>query len=819
MDFIKKTICIEDARSRTRGLLPYYGVGKIYEQHAAFDSAGTPICYGMDELGLETASGNNGNWGGIVANPCFLAEKNKTYKTAIDYYYYLLNSVRNGIKLRKVKTKEGEIIFVEDVGAFEINGECFSGGTEPETLYVYAAYDEGLFYSSTIDSIREETKVIYRTDTEVEDDFSFVVLIRDYNKFSLVAKYLDDVTLPTSVTQQTIGDNEHTKWADYCKVMDDFIGKIEIPEQIYNKHIKAPKTIPCADIDDTVDWLENYQSLSADCCNMRLWDDMGGEDLLKYLKDHQGECQDKLSAINALPYAVPYLEIPLLLVHNFTDVGVLTNVGGVEYDDTLDETGRPFGPAHYQNKRGVCALTIDQIVMGSKRMTYPTTEEFEKNPEAYTDENGFIRRPIEVESLLKTLRTRKKYTDDKDNVLPGMFQLYTNPAGQMYACVRHSDEKFYQLTKESYVIIENGQNKTYWRVIYTEATMTRDDIYGMNNFMDDMPANPFAEHLTEEEANSILEEQSAHYTDVEKDAETNPYVYKICVSDSDWEIFPYALGQTPEKCINADGLSSQDVVSGGTRYPDSDDFRTAAGKLYRTITTPSAGIRIAQTEEEETGIPAPKDYHYFFMVKYNNSSGSPMTIPYKEGNTANVYLVESGATGRYLYRGDFIQSITAGSGFFEVKYVIGGYFYGDENGKFTSYAGSGDVYYEKRIFDPAHVDYVALDGVDRVPVWSEYVDFNADAKELYSPRFNLYRTGNTANIIEMTTGEIWNKEYAYDAYLTKEEYLTNFSSPPKVDVDITVDRGGTSVFEKHYRLSECNTLEDLINIGNNIFDL
>ena len=134
-----------------------------------------------------------------------------------------------------------------------------------------------------------------------------------------------------------------------------------------------------------------------------------------------------------------------------------------------------------------------------------------------------------------------------------------------------------------------------------------------------------------------------------------------------------------------------------------------------------------------------------------------------------------------------------------------------------SYRGSGDVYYEKRVLDKTHVDYVALDGVDNVPVWSEYVDFDADAKEFYSPRYNLYRTGNTADIITATTGEFWNEDWAYDAYLAKEDYLINFSNPPKVDVNVTIDRGGVSAFEKHYKLSECNTMQDLERYNNGEF--
>lgn len=112
MDYIKRTICLEGARTRTQGLMPYY----------EFSTANNSIVYvGEDN--------NNGNWGQFVANPKFLNDKNKTYETMLRNYYTLLNMVRNGVKLRKVSTKENEIIFTEDLGAFTWNNtsKCFRG--------------------------------------------------------------------------------------------------------------------------------------------------------------------------------------------------------------------------------------------------------------------------------------------------------------------------------------------------------------------------------------------------------------------------------------------------------------------------------------------------------------------------------------------------------------------------------------------------------------------------------------------------------------------------------------------------------------------
>jgi hypothetical protein len=220
MDYIKKVICIEGARTRTQGLMPYYEFGKTYEQHRGFACPSY-----MDNLDLESAGDSPvGNWGGFVANPCFLANSDKTYEAMLRNYYSLLNMVRNGIKLRKVETKEHEIIFTEDVGAFELNGECFEGGEEPDFLYVYASYDSKDFYSTDIESLREETKHIYRytgKETISGTNPKFVVLIDDYEKFNRLASYLDGTGYPDVGAGIVIGNNnDHLKWARYCQVID-----------------------------------------------------------------------------------------------------------------------------------------------------------------------------------------------------------------------------------------------------------------------------------------------------------------------------------------------------------------------------------------------------------------------------------------------------------------------------------------------------------------------------------------------------------------------------------------------------------------------
>lgn len=67
-------------------------------------------------------------------------------------------------------------------------------------------------------------------------------------------------------------------------------------------------------------------------------------------------------------------------------------------------------------------------------------------------------------------------------------------------------------------------------------------------------------------------------------------------------------------------------------------------------------------------------------------------------------------------------------------------------------------------------------------------------------------------------------EYKSTSGVTENEYffdpaLNGLMEAPKVDIDISIDRGSGAAWEKHFKLMECNTLEDLENYGNNYFNI
>jgi len=55
--------------------------------------------------------------------------------------------------------------------------------------------------------------------------------------------------------------------------------------------------------------------------------------------------------------------------------------------------------------------------------------------------------------------------------------------------------------------------------------------------------------------------------------------------------------------------------------------------------------------------------------------------------------------------------------------------------------------------------------------------------------------------------------------LTKEEYLFGIISKPEVQNDVFIDRGVTSVFEAHLKLSEIKNMAELINYNNGYYNI
>lgn len=129
------------------------------------------------------------------------------------------------------------------------------------------------------------------------------------------------------------------------------------------------------------------------------------------------------------------------------------------------------------------------------------------------------------------------------------------------------------------------------------------------------------------------------------------------------------------------------------------------------------------------------------------------------------------------------------------------------------------------------VSRVSSVGEPRVYVFDTLNDANLGTpSQIYGLEYQDY-TGNTRIVtidgsrvtIPLTTfnyiGQGWNETNTSLSALTKEEYLFGIISPPEVQSDVFIDRGITTVMDRHLRLSEIKNLGDLVRYGNGFYNL
>jgi hypothetical protein len=69
------------------------------------------------------------------------------------------------------------------------------------------------------------------------------------------------------------------------------------------------------------------------------------------------------------------------------------------------------------------------------------------------------------------------------------------------------------------------------------------------------------------------------------------------------------------------------------------------------------------------------------------------------------------------------------------------------------------------------------------------------------------------------SGQGFNQTNSELSALTKEEYLFGITAQPEVNSDVFIDRGKINVFEPHIRLSEINSLNDLVRYNGEYYNI
>ena len=228
-----------------------------------------------------------------------------------------------------------------------------------------------------------------------------------------------------------------------------------------------------------------------------------------------------------------------------------------------------------------------------------------------------------------------------------------------------------------------------------------------------------------------------------------------------------------------------DAASG---YPCGDGEQLVPGEqIYRTASIPETAKRFLIENEAPEGT-------YYFLIKNQNSGVSKymMDIPFvakPEGEGNRVISIDSSTTEGFII---------------------------------IAYEYNGVTYEETYKYDTGQTMSINLDGFENIEIYYNKIDYEFTQQTIYNKHYGVEREGNIADITAYSVADVWGKDGSMSAYtvntpIFKEEYLLGISSAFESEVDVTIDRGNAAAFERHFKLSECNTMEDLELMGNGQF--
>ena len=262
----------------------------------------------------------------------------------------------------------------------------------------------------------------------------------------------------------------------------------------------------------------------------------------------------------------------------------------------------------------------------------------------------------------------------------------------------------------------------------------------------------------------------------------------------------------------------EEVTNDGFTCADGEGVKPNTEGKYRNITILSTLKNVADS--------CKYGEWYYFLVKYKNGTKYEngniieyynVGIPYKKDEPLNISTYDDGTI-----IGDMVVNIQESNdkGYITIEYVKGATFTTNDSGLTYICTSETGVYYRDKIkYEPNKKEIILLDGIDECEIFYNKLLLKESKKEIDSDDFNQKRYVLMSVIYKMEVGNVWTNENAITTPLITRDGIDVLYEEPKYDINITIDRGNASAWEKHFKLSECNTMEDLVNYGNNFFNL
>lgn len=807
-EVIRKKIGVDTSRSHIQGLLPFF----------ASDSDNNSIQY----VDITSSDGNFGQYVCDFAVKTYEYGKGTKeidrlrYCDLISRYHFVEKQLNNGLKLKRIEkiattevcssqTETKIYTWVEDFNKKDCDGEWM----DDRSKYDFTPVDANLFIGSNgIYKLSDSST----TDTYKDDKYEYIVLFDEYDE---AMSYLEDWVNTNNPSARS--------WRNLLQYMDKYdslssaytmcqdielhmLGKIFVPEEFTSdgekykiRGSRVPQYIFYSDVVTMRSWFNTIEGKSTVSGGKRVWKDKrderkylekGGEEFHKFLNDvkvskiDSNTYKEDASGNEYLLLVPPYISIPILFTDNQTPEGVKV---AYETDDDAYELGKFSTYAEYS-----CATTLSPEYISNFAESFGSAS---------------------VETQLTSIVSPKAFT-----LTDGLFGIWDDFKVSSGTGAASDSKENYQFFKCTYC---TGWSETGVTKVYTSGWTygTKKDESG-NTVLDKSVKMPKREkigtisetlpYITNSKTyqvigvNKLRGSRELEVKDEEYKEETNESgetrIYSA-ETQYDYEWWECVREYTNPQCADGEAIKPND------------------SSKYKTVTILESVPQVANAN--------PTNGHfYYFLSKQDNGytwengvgstshrindlSGSEtkmFRLPYVLGK-----IVNEDAEDESNSYGNALLSRKVSGNNITLKYVVGGHF------NSNVYDEKSGIVYEETQNYVSGTTKIDLDEASAVTVL--YETLSANTEGVKSEDYLLTRNAQRANIVSMEIGSVWTSATAICTKLISQDDLDGLQNDPSVDFSLEIDRGTAAAWESHFKLTECNTLEDLENYGNNYFNL
>lgn len=835
MEVIRKKICFDKFLSHRNGLMPYVKKDVNDSSIHYVDSVISNGNYGSFPCDFALIDSS------MVDNGLGVSYRKNTevsrlrYLDVIKWYNQALNCINSGLKLKRTTTNLFDVTNIDciegtssvtvtetyvwdesddDVSIFDclvadsslfysVNGRYYFDNTNVNKMESLRSYYENDFTEATDEERAFVEKVTYfageNNDGAIFDEnYEYIYIIENYDLYSECENKWNSWWSDNFELCSYYGS--YDRWEKYVfdlryiertgfKFVYDIetyvIGKVRVPEEYGGTVIegsKVPNAIYYTNYLGYVDWFsKNENDFNGNEDLLKEWNKRGGENFYlflgsiypKYLKEINYPEYGKIVFFNYVPSNI---EIPFAFVNEFSnEYSYKTYEYSVNYDGSLYDA------------------TIDYENGGSNKIESALTPSFK------VFEDG----EITVESKLDSFIGNGVYYLNND--IYGIFEEFQN-GSKLFKCEFHngnSDGKITQYTSGTVKYYKSDGDEEWEefksiRIPETYVSTVQEDRLP-KTIGNAYQVVGIKENSSSVTCTRLVTQDFVEYSDdgMYKSVSSVTKYKKTIVKNYSWC-----------ECIEQNNTQ-------GIRCGDGEDINFNHSNYYRNILLLSCVPDSVETSNDG-------DW-YYYLVKYDNgytvignrqridSHGSRkkvLKLPYKlEETNISTYGDEFSGTVKY----DKIIGMREHDEYLDVEYVIGA-----TSGE--SIMNSGIHYKETYMYESDVMENTIVDGMYNANVLCERIIAD-ERRNAYNEDLMLERSYVPSMITAMEIGTQWTSGSSLRAYLFTEETSDNLLEYPKINVNISYNRGNAAAWEKHFKLSECNTLRDIENYGNNYFNI